>query len=278
MDHRCIYCFARQFQNVLNNHVRDEGEKIRLTQSFFSYLSKTDTSLPTPYISRDIHAMIRDFLNNPDPYKNEKKENNQLILEVYDYLKERVHNTSDPFKEALKLAIAGNIMDYGPADRFNIMDTVFQLENLNIAIDRSEELRKQFREAKKVLYLGDNAGEIVFDKLFLETLNHTNVYFAVKGSPVINDATKEDAEMVGMNKFARVIDNGYDAPSTIVEESSEEFQKIFRSADLIISKGQGNFEGLMHHKDPRIFFLLMVKCQVIGNYVGVNKGDIIIYN
>ena len=278
MNHKCIFCFAKLFNNLLEKHIDGEEEKKKLTQSFFSYLSEMDTSLPTPYVARDIHNMIRGYLNDPDPYKYEKKANNQLVLDVYDYLKDKVHNSPDPFLQALKLSIAGNIMDYGPTNTFNIMDTIFQLEDLPIAIDHSELLRKKIAQSCKILYLGDNAGEIVFDKLFLQTINHPEVYYAVRGEPVINDVTMKDAEMVGMNEVAHVLDNGYDAPSTLIEKSSEEFNKIYQSADLIISKGQGNFEGLMHRKDKRIFYLLMVKCQVIGDYVGANKGSILIYN
>ena len=278
MNHKCIFCFTRQFQNLLDKHVEGEDKKVELTKSFFNHLSQIDTSLKTPYISRDIHAMVREFLNDPDPYKSEKEASNRLILDVYDYLKERVNNSYHPFKEALKMSIAGNIMDYGPANSFNIMDTIFDLENMQIAIDKSIELESAISNSKKLLYLGDNAGEIVFDKLFLETINHPNVWYAVKGSPVINDVTRLDAEMTGIYKYANIIDNGYDAPSTIIEKSSPSFQEAFESADLIISKGQGNFEGLLDKGDKRIFFLLMVKCQVIGDYVGVNKGSIIIYN
>jgi hypothetical protein len=132
--------------------------------------------------------------------------------------------------------------------------------------------------AESVLYLGDNAGEMVFDKLFLETINHPHVYYAVKGSPVINDVTIEDAKRTEIDQVAQVIDNGYDAPSTLPEMSSAAFRNIYQKADLIISKGQGNFEGLMYRKDPRIFFLLIAKCQVIADYTGSRKGDILIYN
>lgn len=278
MNHKCIFCFTRLIQKLLEKHVEEEKKKLELSKYLLSYLSNIDTSQPTPVIARDIHAILRESLNNPDPYKKEKKEHNELILNVYDYLKERVNNSPNPFKEALKLAIAGNIMDFGPSDEFNIMETIFQLGDKEIALDCSKELKNQIEKAETILYIGDNAGEIVFDKLFLETIKHPNVYFAVRGAPVINDVTQEDAKMVGVDKYAHIIDNGYDAPSTIIEKSSEEFRQIYQKADLIISKGQGNLEGLMHQNDKRIFFLLMVKCQVIGDHIGLKKGDVAIYN
>jgi len=133
-------------------------------------------------------------------------------------------------------------------------------------------------EADSVLYLGDNAGEIVFDKLFIQTMNHKRIIYAVRGMPVINDATMEDAEYVGMKESARVISNGYDAPSTIVDKSSDEFKSYFYSASLIISKGQGNLEGLVHLNDKRIFFLLMVKCNVMAEYLRVEKDSFVVFN
>ncbi|MFP4447543.1 MAG: damage-control phosphatase ARMT1 family protein [Bacteroidales bacterium] len=278
MNHKCLYCFARLFSNLLEKHVEEEEKKIELTKSLFRYISEIDTTLPSPVIARDIHAMLRQYLNNPDPYKEEKDSHNKLILSVYDYLKEKIRNSSSPFDEALKLTIAGNIMDFGPYNEFNIMETIFQMGDMNIAINHSKELQKQIEKAESILYLGDNAGEIVFDRLFLETIAHPNVFFAVRGGPVINDATMEDAKMAGIDKMAKIIDNGYDAPATIPEKSSEDFRRIYEKADLIISKGMGNFEGLMHRKDERIFFLLMVKCEVIGEHLGLNKGDIVIYN
>jgi len=128
------------------------------------------------------------------------------------------------------------------------------------------------------LYLGDNAGEIVFDKIFIETIMHNNLTYVVRGASILNDATLEDAKNTGMDLAADVFSNGYGAPSTILRKCSREFQKVFQEADLIISKGQGNLEGLITHHDPRIFFLLMVKCDVIADLLQVQKGDFVVYN
>jgi hypothetical protein len=126
------------------------------------------------------------------------------------------------------------------------------------------------------LYLGDNCGEIVFDKLFIETMDHPNVTFAVRGNPVINDATLEDAAQVGLDNVCRVISNGFDAPSTLLEFCSDEFAEAYNNADLVISKGQGNFEGLMESRHPNEFFLLIAKCWPIANLLGVGKNDMVV--
>lgn len=143
-------------------------------------------------------------------------------------------------------------------------------------INMTEKLHSEIIKAERVLYLGDNCGEIVFDKLLIETINHPNITFAVRGKPVINDPTLEDAGQVGMDKVCKIISNGADAPSTLLELSSAEFVEEYQNADLIISKGQGNFEGLMEDSHPNIIFLLIAKCSPIADLLRVEKNDMVV--
>ena len=128
------------------------------------------------------------------------------------------------------------------------------------------------------MYLGDNAGEIVFDKLLIETIGNKNVTYVVRSAPILNDVTINDAKEVGIDNVAEVISSGYDAPSTVLSKSGTTFLNKYLSADLIISKGQGNLEGLLYENDPRIFFILMAKCDVIAETLKVNKGSFLVYN
>jgi hypothetical protein len=278
MNSQCLFCFCRSFDKLLQKHVNDNEERLKLAKKFFALLSEADTEQPTPVIARDIHAIIRESLGNPDPYKEEKKQGNEQALALYGDLKQKVNGSADRFNRALRFALAGNIIDYGPSHTFDVMGTIKKVEGASFAIDHSRELEQSIRRANRILYIGDNAGEIVFDKLFIETMEHSDITFAVRGAPVINDVTEEDAKAVGMDKVANILSNGYDAPSTIPEKTSPEFRRTFNNADLIIAKGQGNFEGLMHHNDHRIWFLLMIKCQVIGDMLGVQKGDFVVSN
>ena len=149
--------------------------------------------------------------------------------------------------------------------------------NSDFAIDDSLQLKQALSEAKTVLYLGDNCGEMVFDKLFIETIMHPNLIYAVRGAPIINDATPEDAKYVGMDLVADVISNGYDAPSTLLEHCSSDFLEILDRADVIISKGQGNLEGLLGKTDKAVYYLLMVKCEVIANVLSVPVNSFVAY-
>ena len=242
------------------------------------YIDKGDL-LNAPEFSRELHVLLKDLSGNDDPYRASKKKYNDIGLSLYNSLKETVKNSADSFATALHLAVAGNIIDFGAHDTFDIHDTIDQVLNTDFAVDHSDYLKKPVEEAGSILYIGDNAGEIVFDKLFIEILNHRKVIYAVRGAPIINDVTLEDASYIGMHDVAKVISNGYDAPSTIIEKCSAEFRDAFNKADLVISKGQGNLEGLLEVKEKKIFFMLMAKCGVIADLLKVRKGDFVaLYN
>jgi uncharacterized protein with ATP-grasp and redox domains len=202
--------------------------------------------------------------------RSEKTYANKLLGDNYDYWKEFVLNSSAPFYNALRLSVAGNIIDYGAATVPDDIEVeIHQLLNQDLAIDQVSVLEKEIRKSKKILFLGDNAGEIVFDKLLIEFINHPNLIYAVRGEAIINDACMEDALQTGLTDVCRVITNGANAPSTLLELCSEEFLTHYHEADLIISKGMGNFEGLMNIKDKNIFFLLMAKCKPIADLLNV---------
>ncbi|MCX6234114.1 MAG: ARMT1-like domain-containing protein [Bacteroidetes bacterium] len=235
-------------------------------------------NLSSPELQRKLQHRFSLFSGVDDPFADEKKRSNLIALDLYKQWQPKVIKSENPFDMALRLAIAGNIMDFGANHNFNIHETIEKVLHADFAIDHSSLLKQRISAAKSILYLGDNAGEIVFDKLFLEILMNHNVTYAVKGGPIINDVTIFDASEVEIDNAADVISNGYDAPSTVLEKSSQEFKDRFNSADLIISKGQGNLEGLISLNDKRIFFLLMVKCDVIAELLWAPVGSFVVYN
>ena len=275
-DYRCFFCFARAFERMLEKEIFSPEEKIQLASEMFGLFSNVKNDLLIPALSRELHLLLKKISNNPDPYKEVKKQSNDLVLGMYPELKTIVFNSVNQFDSALRLAIAGNIIDYGVSNDFDLQGTIDNVLNSDFAIDDSAELKQALLQAKTVLYLGDNCGEMVFDKLFIETIMHPNLTYAVRGEPVINDSTLDDAKYVGMDLVADVISNGYDAPSTILEHCSSEFLEVFNRADVIISKGQGNLEGLLGKTAKEVYFLLMVKCDVIADVLKVKKGDFVV--
>lgn len=239
---------------------------------------KMDLRQSPPAMAQKIHRMIRKLTGVHDPYLQMKNRFNKLALQMYPELKERIEASADPLETAIRLAIAGNIIDLGVDAGLEESDVEKAItESLTAPLDTEalKEFRNATNRAKDILYLGDNAGEIVFDRLLIEQLPTENITFVVKADPIINDATIEDAQIVGLTDIVSVIDNGSDAPATILEACSQDFQRRFNKADLVIAKGQGNFETLSDvNKD--IFFILRAKCPVIARHLGCEIGSLVL--
>ncbi len=246
---------------------------------YIERLLNSETIGSAPDIHRELQHKLRSLKGIADPYEKEKKFSNSIALKLYEQWKPRVLQADDPFDMALRLAIAGNIMDFVVAGHlFDLEEIINYALRATLPINDSILLRERIRQAGKIVYLGDNAGEIVFDKLFIEAIMHPDVTYVVRGGPAINDATMKDVQETGIDSVADVITNGYDASSTLLDKCSTEFLTEFQKADLILSKGQGNLEGLIETTDSRIFFLFMVKCDVVAEIIGVPKGSLVVYN
>lgn len=275
MHTNCIKCLLGQANKLLNKYsIQDEVARDIIIK-FRLYLIENN-QITAPEASCSLHRMIKKATLEDDPYQKEKKYYNELLLNMEQEIREIINNSDDPFKTALKYALAGNIIDFGAPNSFDVHKALSEAKDKKPAIDHIEELRDALKKAKTVLYLGDNAGEIVMDKLFIETINHPNLYFSVRGSNIINDVTLEDARNTGMVNVAKVISNGYDAPSTLIDYCSPEFIEIYNQADIVISKGQGNLEGLLNITDKKIFFLFMVKCIAIAETVKVQEKNVVV--
>lgn len=276
MNYQCIFCHTKAFEDKVSEAPLDDNEKKLLVQKFYNYISNFGFIKSAPEAASDVYRLLRDSTNIQDPFKEEKDFINKYLMELYPQFKRDVESAKDPFNLALRLAIAGNIIDNVASPDYNINRTINHVLSSDFRIDHATFLYEEIHKANTILYLGDNAGEIVLDKLFIETIGHPNIYFAVRGIPVINDVTLKDADSAEMHNVAKVISNGSDAPSTIIDKVSEDFLEIYYKADLIISKGQGNLEGLINEKSKNIFFLFMVKCEVIAKLIGADKGDFVV--
>ena len=277
VDGRCMACQFKSFERLMNKFQVDYNTR----QEFFGFYNLTmgrHYQLSMPELHSRLQSEFIRLTGKTDLYEEEKKKSNATALQLYSELKPDVLISSDPIEMALKLSIAGNIMDYGAANDFDVHKTIEMVLHKPFAIDHSVILKQRINKVKKILFLGDNAGEIVFDKMLIELMLHHNVTYVVRGAAVLNDATIKDALEVGIDKVADLINNGSSEPSTILKACSEEFIRHYNDADLIISKGQGNFEGLMYENDPRIFYLLMIKCDVVAEAIGIEKGNFVVYN
>ncbi len=271
----CIPCFARQALNVAQAVTDDPEVQQAVMRKVLREITEMDLSLSPPAMGQFIHRVVRQTTGNSDPYHEIKETFNQLALSMYPRFKRRVEESADPLEMATRLAIAGNIIDFGAKHSLTKEDvsrTLAEALETPLPPEPLGTFRREIADAASILYLGDNAGEIVFDRLLIEKLPRERTTFVVRGSPVINDATLRDAEQVGVAGLVEVIDNGSDAPGTIIEDCSAEFRDRFAEADLIIAKGQGNYETL-NETDLPIFYLLKVKCPVIARDIGCPVGS-----
>lgn len=268
----CYPCFLRQALQAARLAEGSLDAQHTVMQQTLQLLQTMPADATPPQIARDVHRLVRRIITSNDPYKAAKARDTAAALELYPRLKELVAASTDPFDTALRLAIAGNIIDMGVKDDYGpLWHTVERVLAASFALDARDALRRQLDEAEWVLYLADNTGETVFDRVFIESLQLPVVY-AVKGQPVLNDATRADALAAGIS--CEIIDNGADAPGTILRDCSASFQERFAQAPLIIAKGQGNYESLSTVDAP-LFFLLQAKCPVIAHDLGVAVGSII---
>ncbi|MGQ9616682.1 MAG: damage-control phosphatase ARMT1 family protein [Spirochaetota bacterium] len=276
----CIPCFARQAVEAAEMATETLGLREKIVREILRKSAEIPFDKSPPYMGMEIHRTIRGILGNIDPYHKLKVTYNKRALEYYTFMKELLSRSADRLETAVRIAVAGNMIDFG----INSKDTEIDIKKLinetlkqPFAINKIPEFKKALDRSRQILYLTDNAGEIVFDRLLIEEFPDykDRVIVAVKSEPVINDATMEDAVQAGLTGTVRVIENGSDAPGTILEECSMEFLRTFNDSDLIIAKGQGNYESLSE-KDHNIFFLLKAKCTVIARDLGVGVGDIIV--
>lgn len=243
-----------------------------------TYLSNAQWNRTTPELATNVHRIIKKVTVNVDPYSLLKEKYNRAALALYPRLVAIVEASEDPLLAAVKVAIAGNVIDFGPKVDINLEKAIEDVFSSDLAINDVAKLKKSLQRTKKVLYLADNAGETVFDKVLIDELlkQKVAVTYAVKGSPILNDATFKDAETAGITSIVPVISIGTDCTGILFLECSSDFIKQFEDAGLIISKGQGNYESLSGVENKEIFFLLKVKCPIIGEDIGVKVGSMIL--
>ena len=270
----CIPCFFSQALFAARAATRDEKKAKQVLDRVAGLIPGIPLDNPPPETARLIYSAVREVTGVLDPFKAHKDESIENALSLYGGLKSAVESSEDPLRTAVRIAIAGNVIDLGANPDFDLEGEMKEVFKRELWADHYESFKRSLEEARTILYLGDNAGETVFDRILIETMKKDTVY-AVRDIPIINDATIEDAQKSGIGKVARIVSSGCDAPGTILKRCSQEFLDILGMADVIVSKGQGNLESLSGQEGP-IFFLLKVKCPVIARHLGTKTGEMIL--
>ncbi|OHW63532.1 hypothetical protein EUAN_03960 [Andreesenia angusta] len=275
----CVHCYLKQVVSTMKRTDLDEDTQYQILYRLMEEIKGLDNSNTPAYNSSVILKSAYEMIGVADPYKSAKRESNDAALSFYPELSELLSRSQDRLKDALKIAVAGNVIDLGIYRDFDIGSAISQVMDEGFSADCSEQFKSELDSTDSVLIIGDNAGEIVFDRMLVEELRRLgkSVTYVVKSSPILNDATMEDAEYVGMTDLAKVIETGSGHLGVSIDDISDEFRKALENASVIISKGQANFESLegIDWISQKTFFLLKIKCEEVALVSGLKFNSMV---
>lgn len=271
----CIPCFVKYSLQAVKMVSNDPELHREILSTALSMASEWDLEQSPPLMAKKIHGIIREKTGIHDPYRKVKDESTKFALEIFPLLKKKVKKSKNSFMTIIQLVAAGNIIDYGASHDFSLNHVQRAIDSaLKTKIDKKslKLLKDSIARARKILYIADNCGEAVFDRLLIEPYRE-KITFAVRGFPILNDITRREASMSGFDGLVKIIDTGDSTPGVSIKHSSAEFKKVFNESDLIIAKGQGNYE-MLSTCDKRIFFLLTAKCPVVAFELNSRLGNL----
>ena len=278
IDEKCLLCMIRQAMQVAAMTGCTHREA--LYQKMFAELSHLNMQKTTPEIMGELYLLIKDHVGREDPYAEVRKHYNSLLMKESDQWEERILSSPSPLEAAVRFAILGNMIDFSALDSVpedDLMDRLNHAPELELKVNDCPSLARKLAKAETILYIGDNCGEVCMDRLLIRQMKRCNpaarVVYVVRGAPVVNDVIQADADMARMEREATVISNGDTSQGHVLDRVSGECEELYRQADLIISKGQGNYECLSEAPRPGIFYLLMTKCPQIAGALGVPVGS-----
>lgn len=278
----CLACLIGQIEKAYTLLAPDTpNEQIVKVQKEAMIKLATLEAKRMPYYGKALYNTFNNAFGQKDPYKQVKRFYNQKILEFVPILKEFIEQSPSPLETAISISILGNTIDFGTPHSINIEEDIHNFNLDQLAINDFEQLVVDLEKANKILIIADNCGEVVFDMILLEYLNQNfpekQLYYAVRGGPVINDCTKEDIEELHLEKFCSILESSA-SPGVILEQSPQEFQTVFHAADLLFSKGQGNYEALddIEPLGGKLYFLLKAKCSFVADLLKVPLGSLVL--
>lgn len=281
VHYECAACYLRQAREALDLATSDESLKMKIMEDIIRTLGENfRNGAVTNQMGTAMHRNIKKKTGNRDPYQDQREKCNQIAQQFLPLIVKLLEDDNS-LKNYLKAAITGNIIDFGALGlETDIKDLILKNMQKDLAIDHSAQLEKELKKAQNVLYLADNIGEIVFDKLLIEKIKEyqVKVIMALKEEPILNDACIPDALKIGLDAVAGLISIGTDSIGIIYSEISPQFREIFQNADLVIAKGLGNYEGLdeMDLGEKPVFCLLNAKCKPVAREIGVKTGDSVV--
>lgn len=277
LDPECIPCIVNQAYRMSKLLARDNTQlQLDIIKEVCRAVDKLDVNSAAPMFSATMQSIVEKALGTRNPYKNIKQESLKKTRRFIPYLETMVRSANNKLEMALRVAIAGNTIDIAANPGFSIEQEVNRISANKIDTGVFRSLREDLRRATTLLYIGDNYEESLFDKILLEQLKPKRLVFAVRSYPILNDITLEDAKKLEIDKMCEVIESGSKIAGTDLNQCTSEFLDLFEKADVVMAKGQGNYETLMDVDRP-IYFLFKVKCEAIARRCGLPVGTSVLY-
>jgi len=279
----CIHCALNQVINTTEVAGTPEPKRRELMQKALQILGSEDVNRNNCIQIEQIYRMVCEGIGIEDPYRETRLFFDREIYALLPQLRKHVWSSDDPLRAAVRAAIAGNLIDLAALGLDVTLEKAFakvqDVDREGLYVDHCASLDAALREAKTLLVLGDNCGEIALDRLLIEVIKELypqlRVTYGVRGRAVVNDVVREDADAVEMQEVAEVIDNGDSVLATLLCRCSESFKKEFYAADVVIAKGMGNYEGLHCCDRQKIWFMLIAKCNVLAGMTNTPRGSIL---
>lgn len=264
----CHVCAMRQVLDAARLASREVSFHHRCLQEAARLLAEVPLDLTPPEVGEGLYRMVRELSGDPDPFERQKRTQNDAVLEIVPWLRDTISAAEDPLLMAVRLAIAGNVVDPGAQASFDLEKSVLEATTGRRELDQYARFRGRLESAGDVLLIADNCGEVVFDMVFIETMRQAaegelDVTVAVRSAPIINDVTRKEALAIGLDRVASILPSGSEMPGTVIEKTTGEFRQLFERADLVISKGQGNWETL-EGCEREVFFMFQAKCPAVA--------------
>jgi uncharacterized protein with ATP-grasp and redox domains len=279
IDEACVTCIINQSVKVADAIEADPQLSKELTTSVAKMSQTFSFEHTPPEIASYVYEKMAEIAQREDLYEKQKEHSTQQARSFIPFLEEKIEHSNKKLLTATKIAVAGNVIDLAAEVEFDLTEELEKIFHTEFAINDVEKLDKELQKSQYVVVLGDNVGEHIFDYLYIQTLQklypHINFSYFVRGCPIINDVTIKEAKEAGFESLCNLVDSGVNTPGFAYSRATKEAQKLFDTADVVISKGMGNYESLSPSHRDKICFLLKVKCGVVANSLGKNLGDII---
>jgi len=278
----CIACIFNQALRVTKALELSEEDSKKLLDEAACMLPSFSLSLTPPQNATPMYERFAELLDTDDIYAKQKAEAIEKAENLVSYCETQIEKSDQPLETALRIAVAGNVIDLASEYTYDLEEEIKNILHANFAINHIEKLLSDVSKSKNIVYLADNAGENVFDRLFIKTIKSfypkIQIFYFARSKPIINDICVKDLGNDPIHHYATVVDSGVNTPGIVLEALSAEAKKLFFDADCIISKGMGNYECLSEYKESSLYYLLKVKCQVVARSLCLEPGNLVCKN